>query len=115
VDHEIITNHFGVKVALGEPHIYSDAKGTHLFAYGGQQENPRKFQEFVESYLKSNPKSTVYALGTDQHGDYRLPVKMVGGEPNWGSEKPTYINGFKKIFNPWLRIKGPEDFRKIIQ
>ncbi len=114
--HEIITNHFGVKVPLGEPHIYSDAKGTHLFAYGGQYDNPKKFQEFVESYLRANPKATVYAFGIDQHGHYRLPVKMdVRGEPNWGSEKPTYVNGLKKIFTPWLRINGPEDFRKLVQ
>ncbi|MFA5942073.1 MAG: hypothetical protein WC798_00130 [Candidatus Paceibacterota bacterium] len=105
---EAITNQFGVPVAVDQPHFYADAKGEHIFVFGG---SPTEKSKAVLDYLTANPNQTVYS--SDDTGTYRVPWTLVGGEVTLG--KPVETGGFLGFFKSFMGAPKPDEFGKLIK
>jgi hypothetical protein len=108
VAHESVTNQFGIVVSLDEPHFYADAKGTHIFVYGG---SPAEKADAVLKYLTENPNQTVY--GTDDTNFRRIPWRLVEGK--LVPDAPVETRGFLGFFRSFMEAPKPEEFQKLIK
>lgn len=102
------TNEFGLAVPAGEPHIYADSGGAHLFVYGG---SPAEQAVTVREYLAAHPNGIIY--GADDAGAHRIPFYLLEGKVAAGL--PVRTSGFLGFFSSWMKAPGPDEFAKIIK
>ncbi|MBI5405825.1 hypothetical protein HY972_02210 [Candidatus Kaiserbacteria bacterium] len=100
-------NQFGLKVPVGEPHIYADPGAKHFFAYGGSSSARA---QAISEYLMKTPNSVVF--GADDAGR-RIPWHLVEGKMTAGA--PMRTNGFLGFFSDWMKPPDPNEFEKIIK
>jgi hypothetical protein len=105
----IQTNNFGVTVPTGEPHIYADAGAKHLFAYGG---STKERLAVIQEYLNKNPDKSI--LAADDLGEHRIAWRIGAEGKVEPFPQPIESEGLLKIFNPFAKAPGPEEFEKLI-
>ncbi|MFM2330522.1 MAG: hypothetical protein RLZZ26_29 [Candidatus Parcubacteria bacterium] len=106
-----VPNKFGVVVPEKETGIYRAAK--HVFVYGGS--DPEKYTNKAKEYLLLHPKETVYGIGEDAKGSYRLPIRLVNGEATYQPKDAVYARGLRRVFSSWLKVSGPGDFSERVK
>jgi len=106
---EIITNNFGTKIPVAEPHIYAGTEQT--FSYGGTHADRMKA---MLQYFRENPKETI--IGADPSGKYRVPWHFVDGEVT-PAGMPVRTRGLfgSGFLSDFMKPPGPEDLQKIIK
>jgi hypothetical protein len=105
----IISNQFGLKIPVAEPHIYAGADSGQTFVYGGTSVERSKA---VLEYLKGNPNKVVFAA--DDTAKFRLVWHLQDGNAVI-SKAPMRTNGFFGFFSTWMKPPEPDEFQKIIK
>ncbi len=104
----VSTNPFGIEVPAGAPHLYADAGGMHILAYGG---SPLGRAQMIEEYLKQNPNKIIFS--STNEGDLRIPWHLLNGKAIPGSAVRT--SGFLGFFSSFMKAPSPEEFKEIIK
>jgi len=105
---EIITNHFGLQIPTGVPHLYADG-AKHILAYGGSS---TERMNVIQEYLIAHPKDVVFSA--DANGANRVPWGLVDGKANVVGA-PVRTSGFLGFFKSFMKAPGQEELQKIIQ
>lgn len=111
IEKSVVINSFGIRVPVGEPHIYADAGAKHLFVYGG---SPAERAKAIVEYLAGNRSQIVY--GSDATGAGRIPYYLdESGELTVG--EPVRKSFLGRLFSsdPWIEAPKPDEFAKIIK
>ncbi len=107
VDHNFITNEFGLKIPTGSAHIYADWH-KHILVYGG---SPDEKSNIITDYLSKNPHSYIYSASDDNK--YRIPWHLLNGKAV--PETPVQTNGVFGFFKTFMKAPDPEELRKFIK
>jgi hypothetical protein len=107
--HETVTNHFGLKIPMSEPHIYADG-AKHIFVYGG---SPDAQADVVKQYFADPSHANNIIYGTDTRGAYRIPWHVAEGKVFPGA--PIRTSGFLGFFKSFMKAPEPDELEKIIQ
>ncbi|MCX6786475.1 MAG: hypothetical protein NTU85_01490 [Candidatus Kaiserbacteria bacterium] len=105
-----IINNSGLEVSISEPHIYADAVGKHLLAFGG---STTEQANVIQNYLIANPDKIVYSTA-DNSGMYRIPWGFVDGKVI-PVGTPVRTGGFFGFFKSFMKAPEPDELGKLIQ
>lgn len=108
IEKSFMVNRFGVRVPLGEAHIYADESAEHLLAYGG---SPEERADMILEYLTKNPDRVVFCA--DSNGEHRIPWHLVDGKAI--PESPVQTGGFFGFFGSFMQAPAPEEFRELVK